>query len=65
MSIDRFRNDVSRAFTTLEQRLNGAGSGPWHQLRKQAHASFLEQGIPTPRQEEWKYTNVLPLFGME
>jgi len=65
MSIDRFRNDVSSAFTTLEQRLNGAGSGPWHQLRKQAHVSFLEQGIPTPRQEEWKYTNVLPLFGME
>jgi Fe-S cluster assembly protein SufD len=30
-------------------------------LQQQAFASFLQQGLPTRRMEEWKYTNVAPL----
>ncbi len=31
------------------------------QLREQAFAYFASVGFPTPRQEDWKYTNVAPL----
>jgi Fe-S cluster assembly protein SufD len=34
-------------------------------LRREAFASFKEQGIPTRRREEWKGTNFAPLSEME
>lgn len=34
-------------------------------LRRDALASFEEQGLPTRRQEEWKGTNLAPLAAME
>ncbi len=64
MSMERFREFVDASFFDLERRLNGAGSGPWHQLRRAGHQAFLTQGVPTTRHEEWKYTNVLPLLGL-
>jgi len=32
-------------------------------LREKAFASFEENGFPTPRHEDWKYTNVAPVIG--
>jgi len=45
------------------QRASLPGSGiPWMQrLRDQAAASFAEQGFPTPRHEEWKYSDTKTL----
>ena len=35
---------------------------PWlDALRAEARARFAESGLPTPRQESWKYTNLRPL----
>ncbi len=41
---------------------NGGASAPWLQeLRREAMRSFLDQGFPTRRSEEWIYTDVTPL----
>jgi Fe-S cluster assembly protein SufD len=32
------------------------------EIRQQAWEDFQQQGIPTPRQENWKYSNVGPIF---
>ena len=44
-------------------RLNSAPSqAPWiKQVREEAFASFMEQGFPTTRHEDWKYTSVAAL----
>ena len=60
MSIERFNEQIRSAFATLEQRVNGSANGPLHGTRRAAMEAFAEQGIPTIRHEEWKYTNVLP-----
>ena len=57
---------VTQAQTTLD-RLSGraqstAGAVPWlDKLRAEAGARFAETGLPTPRLESWKYTNLRPL----
>ncbi|MGH7659021.1 MAG: hypothetical protein ACREL6_12365, partial [Gemmatimonadales bacterium] len=39
-----------------------AGDPAWLlPLRREAFARFRELGIPTPRNEDWKFTNVTPL----
>lgn len=48
-------------FDRLERRLN-AGRRPWVQrLRRAAMARFAELGLPTTRQEEWRFTDISPL----
>ncbi len=38
---------------------------PWLKLlRREAISRFAAAGFPTPRDEEWKYTNVAPLHGV-
>ena len=57
MSVDvrqQYRDDFRR----LEGELPGRAV-PWlHALRKQALERFLENGFPTTRDEDWKYTDV-------
>ncbi len=49
------------ALTQAAERL-AAQSPPFlAKLRQQALARFLESGLPSPRQEAWKYTNLAPL----
>ncbi|HKQ52679.1 MAG TPA: SufD family Fe-S cluster assembly protein, partial [Pyrinomonadaceae bacterium] len=46
----------------LLQEKSGASTPSWlARLREGAFNSFEQQGFPTPRLEEWKYTNVAPL----
>ena len=42
---------------------NGGAAGPsWLlPMRREAFERFLAEGIPTPRNEDWKFTNVTPL----
>ncbi|MFQ5708320.1 MAG: Fe-S cluster assembly protein SufD [bacterium] len=49
-------------FEWFENSLNGSGDTPFHEMRKTAIARFAELGFPTPRNEEWKYTNVAPIL---
>jgi len=38
------------------------GAEPWlEKLRENAFARFAEQGFPTTRDEEWRFTNVAPI----
>jgi len=49
------------SFRELEDRL-AANSPSWlHEIRRAAIAAFAERGFPTPRQEEWRNTNVAPI----
>jgi Fe-S cluster assembly protein SufD len=48
-------------YTQREKELAGS-STPWlNHLRQEAIHRFAELGLPTTRNEEWKYTNVAPL----
>ena len=60
-----FNDVIKRSFDDLSKRLNGSASGPLHKMREAALKSFIEQGVPTTRHEEWKYANVLPFIGLE
>lgn len=45
-------------FSALEQGLNGSKAHPFHGVRRRALDSFKKLGVPTPQQEDWKYTNI-------
>lgn len=38
------------------------GQDPYTTLRQQARAQLAELGIPTPREEDWKYSDLSPLL---
>lgn len=63
MSREAFHIRVHDAHQRLSSRVNGSVDAPLHRQRVAALAAFLEQGVPTIRHEEWKYTNVLPFIG--
>ncbi|HXW61361.1 MAG TPA: Fe-S cluster assembly protein SufD [Candidatus Acidoferrales bacterium] len=47
-------------FSGLEKSTAGAPS--WlHQLRQNGFARFSETGFPTPREEDWRFTNLSPI----
>lgn len=52
------------AFQSREPELGAAGPGWLHALRRSALERFLELGFPTPKVEEWRYTNLAPLARM-
>lgn len=49
-------------FDFFESKLNGGAALPFHETRRDAISRFSELGFPTPRHEEWKYTNLAPLL---
>ena len=57
-SIDRYLAE----FAAFEQ-AHGAAAPEWlRRMRQTAIGAFAEQGFPTTKHEEWKYTNVAPLL---
>ena len=48
----------------LDERPRG-GSRWLQDLRDQAASRFVEQGFPTVRDEEWRFTNVAPIASSE
>lgn len=61
MTVGATRETFVAAFRALEAR--GALAGPsWlSALRRGAITRFAESGLPTPRDEDWKYTSVAPI----
>lgn len=47
-------------FESALPRLAGSGAAWLAELRRRAMAEFAERGVPTVRNEDWKYTNILP-----
>ncbi|MDZ5646188.1 Fe-S cluster assembly protein SufD [Nitrospirillum sp. BR 11828] len=51
-------------YETLSPGLPGAGAAGLDRLRADGYARFLADGIPTPKVEGWKYTNLRDLAGV-
>jgi Fe-S cluster assembly protein SufD len=49
-------------FQDFERSLNGKSQSAWHQIRRKAIEHFQNLGIPSPKHEEWKYTNLNKVF---
>lgn len=49
-------------FDEFENSLNGEKVSEIHQVRKDAIKNFQSLPIPNQKDEEWKYTNISPLF---
>jgi Fe-S cluster assembly protein SufD len=49
-------------FKKLEESLNGEAKSEFHKIRTNALELFEETGFPTTKMEDWKYTNVSPIF---
>lgn len=55
------KETVLSAFGALEAARAIGGPSWLRDLRRAAIARFAEQGLPTPRDEEWKYTSLAPV----
>jgi Fe-S cluster assembly protein SufD len=53
------------AFSTALEKRSAAGPRWFEDLRGRAAARFAQLGIPTVRDEEWRFTNVAPLASTE
>ena len=58
---NREREWYQQQFVDFEKQLNGTSQQPLHRLRKKAIKWFAQNGFPTVRQEEWRFTNVSPI----
>lgn len=57
----QFKEHYVSQYSALQASLPGTGL-PWlNALRKQALDRFSRSGFPSPREEEWRYTNVAPI----
>lgn len=52
----------SDLFNKLENSLNGQSSKPYHRLRKKGSELLIQQGFPTTRNEDYKYTALNRVF---
>lgn len=51
------------AFGLFEKNLNGESSSSFHKVRQSALEHFLNHGFPTPKDEDWRFTNIAPIVG--
>ncbi len=49
-------------FKNFEDSLNGESKLPIHVLRRTAIEKLAELGFPTPKNEEWRFTNITPIL---
>ena len=61
MEIAQAKNLYQERFQEFEKGLAGHGQSWALPARREAISRFAEMGFPTPRHEEWKYTNVAPI----
>ncbi len=57
-----FKEWFIKNFSEFERNLNGEKTPGVHKLRKDALTKFKELSFPTLKDEDWKYTNISPLF---
>jgi len=61
MDVAEAKSLYQEHFARLEREAAGNGWSWTYPIRKAAISSFVEQGFPTTRHEDWKYTNVAPI----
>jgi Fe-S cluster assembly protein SufD len=62
---DQYSTWYQSQFESFEQDLNGEKTTSVHAIRRNAMNRFMELGFPTARQEEWRFTNILPITKTE
>jgi Fe-S cluster assembly protein SufD len=60
VGIETIYGDVFKRFLSAGDEPNGL-----RRLREEAFAEFTDRGFPSPKAEEWKYTNVAPITSQE
>jgi Fe-S cluster assembly protein SufD len=65
MSAESFVLKFKEAFESSQQQMNGSAKLYPNEVRKTAFESFLQHGIPTTKNEEWKYINLFPFLSSE
>jgi Fe-S cluster assembly protein SufD len=56
---------LENQFTEQFKEFARSDGGPIRALREEAFAYFAENGFPTPKSEDWKYTNVAPIGAVD
>ncbi|BDU73849.1 Fe-S cluster assembly protein SufD [Mesoterricola silvestris] len=56
---------ATEAAPLLEGLLSRLRPSGWEALRARAEAALEGQDLPTPRQEDWKYTDLAPMRGLD
>jgi Fe-S cluster assembly protein SufD len=64
-SVDQNIQWYQSKFKAFEQSLNGEKSTTMHAVRRDAIRRFAQNGFPTTRQEEWRFTNISPITKIE
>lgn len=65
MSVDSFVQNFKNRFETAQKTVNGSSKLYPNVVRANAFESFLKSGIPTTKNEEWKYVNLFPFFSKD
>ena len=60
-AVAEVRDSYLENFTRFEDGAAGNGAGWLRSIRRGAIARFSELGFPTPREEDWRFTNVAPI----
>lgn len=56
-----FQDHYMSQYSALQASLPGAGLSWLSQARDEALTSFSKTGFPSPREEDWRYTNIAPI----
>jgi FeS assembly protein SufD len=64
-SVDKNIQWYQSRFEAFEQSLNGEKSTKVHRVRRDAIRRLAQNGFPTTRQEEWRFTNISPITKIE
>ncbi len=62
MSLAELKKYYINSFELFEKSLNGESKLPIHSFRKEAINNFSKLNFPSTYEEEWRYTNLSPLF---
>jgi Fe-S cluster assembly protein SufD len=61
-NISNFKEQFINNHSAFKQGLNGESTPELNQFRENALQTFDELPLPTTKDEEWRYTNILPLL---
>ena len=57
-----YKNALVNKFKEFESSLNGEKNSALHKIRLDALANFSQMNVPTTHDEDWRFTNLAPIF---
>jgi Fe-S cluster assembly protein SufD len=58
MSVLNIQDQLSAEFAHIQSKVNGAANSEFNKTRLASFEAFKNLGIPTPKHEDWKYSNL-------